>query len=152
MTYLIDDYLKHAARNEGTCLFIDKKAPNGYYFRWGFVVAYYTALSYFNAFLLKKEYSLPTRHKQYGFQQGDVEMAIDRFCLFKEDQITSVGTQYEQLYQWSCDVRYSPKNSLLLNKSDFCTALEYLNEIKKVTKSEVGYVFKQAGGKLKRVN
>lgn len=153
MSYLtIDDYLKHAARNESTCLFIDKNAPKGHYFRWGFVVAYYTALSYFNAFLLKRGHSLPVSHKQYGSQQGDVDLAIDKFCLLANGEINSVGSQYEQLYQWSCDVRYNPKNSLLLNKSELQIALEYLEEIKKVTKGEIGYIFKQKGKDIKKVN
>jgi hypothetical protein len=139
----VDDFLKQAARNEELVLVLENKFPKGHFFRWIFVIAYYTAVNYFNAFLLKKGDKIPTTHKSYGYNIGDVELAENRFCITEEGKMDSVGQQYRQLFQWSWDVRYSPKSCLLLQKNNLAVALEYITQIRELTTKEIGYYYKK---------
>lgn len=147
----IDDYLRQAARNEELVLFLNNKVPNGHFFRWIFVIAYYTALNYFNAFLLKKGESLPTIHKSHGFVIGEVELAQNKFYIIKNGMVDSVGQQYTQLFQWGCDVRYNPTDCLLLQKNSVTVALQYLKEIRNLTALEIGYKYKKNSKGLKKI-
>jgi hypothetical protein len=82
----------------------------------------------------------------------DVDLAKDKFYTMKNGQIDAVGVDYRQLYQWSWDVRYEPRESLLPTNPDLSIAIKYLKNIRRVAQNEIGYYFKYDNGQAVKIS
>ena len=115
------------------------------YYKWIFVSVYHAALHYFYAFLVYHGKTPPKRHlskNKYSVSDselGDVELAKNCYFTQKNKIDDGIGSEYGQLYGWSCDVRYRPKKSKLLSGRELDTAFLILDRCKLITFNDVGY-------------
>ena len=135
------EYMIQARINEELVLFLNKNCNEKSFFNWIFVVLYYSAYHYFCSLLSYKGDKIPISHKSRGnsyIERGDVDLALDKLVTTKNNRTDAAGTEYEQLYQWSCDIRYNPKRTSLFIENNLNVALKHLEGIKFVVFNEIG--------------
>jgi len=133
-------YLKQACINEELVLFLNKNCSSKRFFNWIFVVMFYAALHYFYAFLVFKGLSIPHSHKSKNdFDLGALDLAKDKFYTNKNGVIDSAGVDYQQLFQWSWDVRYNPNKIRMPSKKEVKEARRMLERIQVVVFNEIGF-------------
>lgn len=152
MNNICENHLKQAWKNEKLVLFLSGNCSNQKFYNWIFVVIFYSALHYFHAFLANKGYDIPDKHKSKNdLDQGGIDIAKDKFVTMKNNIIQSVGVDYEQLFNWSCTVRYNPLAYQMLSSREINIALENLEKIKMVAVNEIEYR-PVSHSKIKRVS
>lgn len=140
-TPLYEKHLRQARENEGLVFFLCNECAKKYFFNWIFVVIYYTALHYFNAFLASKGKRIPNTHRdKSSYELGSINMAKEIFFTNKNCISHGVGDDLGQLLKWSYDVRYDPDKSKLLGNEEIKVALNHLRGIKVVAFNEIEYM------------
>ncbi len=135
--YSYQDYLKQAFINERLVLFLNKY-PRRSFLNWIFVATYYAAIHYLNAFLKYKNYDIPKKHTGKSmYEFGSVESAKKHLSTNKNKIIDAAGTDFEQLFHWSCDIRYKPRRYQLLGKKEIKNALVHLKAVRLVVFNEL---------------
>ncbi len=137
-----EDYLKQALINEELVFFLCKNCHSKNFFKWVFVIIYYTALHYFCAFLVNKGDGIPKTHiSKNDYDEGDIDLAKRKFYTVKNEISHSAGVDYEQLFFWSQDVRYNPDKLQLTSIDELETAIKYLKGIKIIMINEIECLF-----------
>jgi|GEM_PF-3812131 len=139
-------FLKKAKNNERLVDYLKDNCRNRAFFDWAFVVIFYSALHYFNAFLSYKGKGIPSSHISNAAKDGRIALAHSIFYTNKNGIMDSVGSDFEQLFNWSCDSRYKYSVKGLLGNSEFEAALRMLEAIKLVTFNEIGFRPKKRKG------
>jgi hypothetical protein len=149
-TVSIDDCLIRAHQDEAFIQHLTQNISTKPYYNWILVVLYYTAMHYFNAFLLSKYpgQKLPSSHYTHrdyktGIEQpGDIKEAEEKFCITNGEAV-AVGIEYGQLFNWSHDVRYTARYNYPIDTRIILEAQQFLNRIKWVTFKTVGKYVKK---------
>lgn len=137
-----EKYLKQALINEELVFFLCKNCRSRRFLKWAFVAIYYAALHYFCVFLIDRGDEIPEMHiSKDSYGKGDVDLAKNKFYTVKNKIAHSAAADYEQLYIWSCDVRYKPDKFQLISIDELETAIKYLKGIKIILVNEIEYKF-----------
>ena len=148
LDYECEKHLKQACINERLVYFLYTDCRDKIFYKWLFVVAYYSALHYFSAFLKYTEHSVPMRHKSFLEGEGLVDLAKRIFdTKFDDRKFDFAGDDYEQLFKWSNIVRYYPERESELDKQAKAV-LSFLDRIKLVTFNETKHIPKIKKGKI----
>lgn len=131
----VEKYLKQALVNEELVFILGQTcSKKRIHYKWMFVVLFYSALHYFNAFLSSKGESIPKKHEG---TDGGIQKAMDKFITNKNGITDSAGSDYKQLFQWGYNVRYMPERAELIKESDLGIAISCLDGVKLVTFNEL---------------
>lgn len=147
----VEKYLKQALVNEELVLILKQTcSKRRVHYKWMFVVLFYSALHYFNAFLSNKGEAIPKKHEG---ADGGIQKAMDTFITNKNGIMDSAGSDYKQLFQWGYNVRYMPDRAELIKESDLEIAASCLNGVKLVTFNELGIIPKVSkSGKILNID
>lgn len=133
----VEKYLKQARINEELVLFFEKSCKGRRFFKWAFVVLFYSALHYFYAFLSNKGEKIPENHT--GKDGGNEKAQNSLFTNSKGIQ-DGAGGDYIQLFQWGYDVRYKPERAEVLEEKHLEFAKNCLEGVKLVAFNEIGFM------------
>lgn len=129
----VEKYLKQALVNEELVLLLgkicSKKKPLSPY-KWMFVVIFYSALHYFNAFLSGRGEPIPKKHDG---KDGRIEKAKSMFFTDKDGIKDYAGGDFANLFQWGRDVRYNPEKAAIIKEADLVIAQSCLDGVRLVT-------------------